>query len=581
VGMTGRGGWPLTVFLTPDGQPFFGGTYFPPESRHGLPAFRQVLLSVYRSYRERKEQITRSAQDIVAHIVTQDLSSTSPDLELSPLILDQAVRTLSQQFDATYGGFGGAPKFPQSMVLEFLLREFHRSGNTLALRIVERSLERIARGGIYDQLGGGFHRYSVDERWLVPHFERMLYDNAQLARVYLHAWQVTGNKFFRTITEEILDYVVREMLDPDAGFYSTQDADSEGEEGKFFVWTPAEIHDVLGDQAEGFMDAYGITPSGNFEGKNILEFVGDMDQRPALAEARRKLFEAREQRVHPNRDEKVLTAWNGLMLAAFAEAARALNRDDYREVAQRNAGFLLRELRQENGRLLRTWRSNPEQGEGAGDAKLNGYLEDHSYLIDGLLQLYQTTFEPRWFVAAQELAETMIAHYQSPEGGFFDTSDDHEALIARPRDLQDNAIPSGNAMAITVLLKLGGFTNDLRYVDIAHQALVQTQPLMAQYPLAFGQWLQALIFALSHPREIAIVGDPEAANTQALLSVVRSGYRPFQVVALGAPDPDPAVPLLRNRGLVDGQAAAYVCRGFACQAPVMEPDGLRAQVESW
>ncbi len=581
VGMTGRGGWPLTVFLTPDGQPFFGGTYFPPESRHGLSAFRQVLLSVYRSYRERKEQITRSAQDIVAHIVTQDLSSTSPDLELSPLILDQAVRTLSQQFDATYGGFGGAPKFPQSMVLEFLLREFHRSGNTLALRIVERSLERIARGGIYDQLGGGFHRYSVDERWLVPHFERMLYDNAQLARVYLHAWQVTGNKFFRTITEEILDYVVREMLDPDAGFYSTQDADSEGEEGKFFVWTPAEIHDVLGDQAEGFMDAYGITPSGNFEGKNILEFVGDMDQRPALAEARRKLFEAREQRVHPNRDEKVLTAWNGLMLAAFAEAARALNRDDYREVAQRNAGFLLRELRQENGRLLRTWRSNPEQGEGAGDAKLNGYLEDHSYLIDGLLQLYQTTFEPRWFVAAQELAETMIAHYQSPEGGFFDTSDDHEALIARPRDLQDNAIPSGNAMAITVLLKLGGFTNDLRYVDIAHQALVQTQPLMAQYPLAFGQWLQALIFALSHPREIAIVGDPEAANTQALLSVVRSGYRPFQVVALGAPDPDPAVPLLRNRGLVDGQAAAYVCRGFACQAPVMEPDGLRAQVESW
>jgi len=581
VGMTGRGGWPLTVFLTPDGQPFFGGTYFPPESRHGLPAFRQVLLSVYRSYRERKEQITRSAQDIVAHIVTQDLSSTSPDLELSPLILDQAVRTLSQQFDATYGGFGGAPKFPQSMVLEFLLREFHRSGNTLALRIVERSLEKMARGGIYDQLGGGFHRYSVDERWLVPHFERMLYDNAQLARVYLHAWQVTGNKFFRTITEEILDYVVREMLDPDAGFYSTQDADSEGEEGKFFVWTPAEIHDVLGDQAEGFMDAYGITPSGNFEGKNILEFVGDMDQRPALAEARRKLFEAREQRVHPNRDEKVLTAWNGLMLAAFAEAARALNRDDYREVAQRNAGFLLRELRQENGRLLRTWRSNPEQGEGAGDAKLNGYLEDHSYLIDGLLQLYQTTFEPRWFVAAQELAETMIAHYQSPEGGFFDTSDDHEALIARPRDLQDNAIPSGNAMAITVLLKLGGFTNDLRYVDIAHQALVQTQPLMAQYPLAFGQWLQALIFALSHPREIAIVGDPEAANTQALLSVVRSGYRPFQVVALGAPDPDPAVPLLRNRGLVDGQAAAYVCRGFACQAPVMEPDGLRAQVESW
>jgi uncharacterized protein YyaL (SSP411 family) len=400
----------------------------------------------------------------------------------------------------------------------------------------------------------------------------MLYDKTQLARVYLHAWQVTGNEFFRTITEEILDYVAREMTDPAGGFYSTQDADSEGEEGKFFVWTPEEIREVLGSDADEFMAAYGVTPGGNFEGKNILEFVGDMEQRPALAKARRRLFEAREQRVHPGRDEKVLTSWNGLMLASFAEAARTLDREDYQEIAESNAKFLLRELRQENGRLLRTWEN--------GEAKLNGYLEDYSYLIEGLLELHQTTFDPRWFVAAQELAETMIAFFQAPQGGFFDTSDDHETLITRPRDLQDNATPSGSAMATAILLKLGSFTNDLRYVDIAHQALAQMQPMMAQYPLGFGQWLQALSYTLSQPGEIAIIGDPGSADTQALLRVVRDGCRPFQVVALGAPDAQRlAVPLLEDRGLVNGRAAAYVCRDFTCRAPVTEPEGLREQLE--
>jgi uncharacterized protein YyaL (SSP411 family) len=433
----------------------------------------------------------------------------------------------------------------------------------------------------------------------------MLYDNSQLARVYLHAWQVTGNQFYRTITEEILDYVVREMTDPAGGFYSTQDADSEGEEGKFFVWTPEQIREVLGNQAppckaggtgggraDAFIAAYGITPGGNFEGKNILEFIGELDQRPALAEARRKLFEAREKRVHPGRDEKILTSWNGLMLVAFAEAARAFSHspgsgrggqavraETYRQVAERNAEFLLRELRQENGRLLRTWKRRPENAEGAGEAKLNGYLEDYAYLIEGLLELYQTTFDPRWFVATQELAETMIAHFQAPGGGFFDTSDDHESLITRPRDLQDNATPSGNAMATTVLLRLAGLTDEVRYVDIAHEALTQIQPMMAQYPLGFGQWLQALAYTLSKPREIAIVGDPDAAGTRVLLDVVREGYRPFQVVALGAPGAKPpAVPLLQDRGLVDGQPTAYVCRAFACQAPVTEPVKLQAQL---
>jgi uncharacterized protein len=371
------------------------------------------------------------------------------------------------------------------------------------------------------------------------------------------------------------------MTDPSGGFYSTQDADSEGEEGKFFVWTTGEIQEVLGDEADAFMSAYGVTRHGNFEGKNILEFVGDMNQRAALAVARRALFEAREKRVRPGRDEKVLTSWNGLMLAAFAEAARALDRDDYRTIAERNADFLLRELRQGNGRLLRTWKRRPEHAEGAGEAKLNGYLEDYSYLIEGLLELYQTTFDPRWFLAAQELAETVIAHFQAPNGGFFDTSDDHESLITRPRDLQDNATPSGGAMATTVLLKLAGLTNELRYVDIAQQALAQMQPMMSQYPLGFGQWLQALSYTLAKPMEIAIIGERQKADTRDMLRVVTEKYQPFQIIALGDPNTrTPAVPLLQDRKQIDGRATAYVCVDFSCRAPVTEPEALRSLLET-
>jgi uncharacterized protein YyaL (SSP411 family) len=572
--MTGSGGWPMSVFLTPDGHPFYGGTYFPPTPRYGMPAFTDMLLAVADAWQNRRQDAIESGKRLVAAIERQSAMRGDAKREaLKRETLEFAFGNLLKRFDHLHGGWGDAPKFPQPMALEFLLRYHRATDDPQARHMVFLTLEAMARGGMYDQLGGGFHRYSVDDHWLVPHFEKMLYDNALLARVYLHAWQVTGESFYRTITEEILDYVVREMTDPAGGFYSTQDADSEGEEGKFFVWTAQEIRDVLGDEADKFMAAYGVTRHGNFEGKNILEFVGDMDQRPALAEARRKLFKVREKRVHPGRDDKVLTSWNGLMLAAFAEAARALDRDDYREVAERNAGFVLRELRRPSGRLWHTWK--------AGVASINGYLEDYTHLIEGLLELYQATFDPHWYVAAQELAEIMLVHFQAPNGGFFDTSDDHETLVTRPRDLQDNATPSGNAMAVAALLKLAGFTNDMRYVDIAHQALAQMQSMMAQYPLGFGQWLQALSYALSRPREVAIVGDPEAAATQALLSVVRSGYQPFLVVALAAPNTQhPAVPLLQDRGPVDGQAAAYVCSSFACQAPATEPEELRALLEN-
>jgi uncharacterized protein YyaL (SSP411 family) len=583
--MTGRGGWPMTVFLTPDGRPFYGGTYFPSTSRYGMPSFRQVLQAIADAWQERRREL-ELAGDRLGEALNRNAAILPAITPLGPDALDRAVRGILRSHDPGEGGFGQAPKFPQPMILEFLLQSHRLGGDSEALQAVSLTLTKMARGGIYDQLGGGFHRYSTDNRWLVPHFEKMVYDQSQLARVYLHAWQVTDNRFFRTITEEILDYVVREMSDPAGGFYSTQDADSEGVEGKFFVWTLDEIRQVLGNdaQSDAFMAAYGVTPGANFEGKNILEFVGELDERAALAEARGRLLESRERRVHTGRDEKVLASWNGLMLAAFAEAARTLDRADYRRVAERNADFLLNELRQENGRLLRTWK--------AGEARLNGYLEDYACLIQGLLELYQSTFEPRWFVAAQELAETMIARFQASDGlqpqpetqlpgnaggiaGFYDTSDDHETLVTRPRALQDNATPSGNAMAVTVLLKLAGFTNDLRYVEIAHRALAQMQSMMAQYPLGFGQWLQALAYALSQPREIAILGRHDSADTQALLSVVRDGYRPFQVVALGSPDMQPrAVPLLRERGLVGGRAAAYVCRDFACQAPVTTPQAL-------
>lgn len=580
--MTGSGGWPLSVFLTPEGEPFYGGTYFPPTPRYGMPSFTDVLLTVADAWRNRRQEIVGGAKRMAAALerrgaVREDVMPEDMKRET----LESAFRNLWKGFDRVHGGWGGAPKFPQPMILEFLLRYHHATDNPQALGMVTQTLEAMARGGMYDQLGGGFHRYSVDARWLTPHFEKMLYDNAQLSRVYVHAWQVTGEPFFRTIAEEILDYVIREMTDLAGGFYSAQDADSEGEEGKFFLWTPDEIRNLLGEEAEVFIKAYGVTSGSNpstgsgnsFEGKNILAFVGSLNQRPALAEARRKLFEAREQRVHPARDDKVLTSWNGLMLAAFAEAAWVLDRQDYRQVAERNADFLLRELRREDGRLLHSWKD--------GQARFNGYLEDYSYLIEGLLELYQCTFEPRWYQAAQELAETMLAHFGASDGGFYDTGDDHEVLITRPRNLQDNATPSGSAMAATVLLKLAGLANESRYMKLAHRSLMQMQTLMAQYPQGFGQWLTALSYALSQPRAVAVIGEPEAPDTLTLLETCRDGYRPHQVVAMGAPGSRAsAIALLQDRGQIDGQATAYVCRNYSCRQPVTTPEALAEQLDS-
>jgi uncharacterized protein YyaL (SSP411 family) len=574
--LTGRGGWPMSVFLTPKGQPFYGGTYFPPTPRYRLPSFIDVLKAVDDAWQNRRHELLEGGKQLVAAVERQmTVAESAERTDLDPETLEVAFQNIARGFDRTHGGWGDAPKFPQPMTLEFLLRTHHTTGDPQALHMVTHTLDAMARGGMYDQLGGGFHRYSVDNHWTTPHFEKMLYDNAQLARVYLHAWQVTGEPFYRAIAEETLDYVAREMLSPEGGFYSTQDADSEGEEGKFFLWTPEEIRAVLGDETERFIEAYGVTESGNastgsahgFEGKNILELKGGLEKREALADARRKLFEAREQRVHPRRDDKVLTSWNGLMLAAFAEAARVLDRNDYRETAELNAAFLLRELRTPEGRLRHTWQN--------GVTKVNGYLEDYAHLAEGLIELYQTTFDPRWYLAAKDLVDMMIDHFSAPEAGFYDTSDDHETLITRPKELQDNAAPSGNGMAALVLQRLAGLAAEPRYAELAQRSLSAMQPLLGQYPLGFAQWLQALSYALAHPAEIAIVGDATSPEAHALLDAC-AGHHPHQITAVGAVAD---VPLLQDREQIEGRATAYVCTDLACRPPVTEPEALKALLE--
>lgn len=599
--MTHQGGWPMTMFLTPDGRPFYGGTYFPPQDRqYGqqmMPGFERVLASVIHAYENSHEEIEEQATQLVEYLQQRSDAPLRHKGPINPAgtqpldLLSVASKELKSDFDAVHGGFGGAPKFPNTMSLEFLLRvhQHHLQGEISPTNndrseqeIVETSLQHMANGGIYDQLGGGFHRYSVDSKWLVPHFEKMLYDNALLSRIYLHAYLVTRHTFYRNIAEETLDYVVREMTSPEGGFYSTQDADSEGEEGKFFVWTQQEIERTLTPQdAALFQLYYGVTRTGNFEGKNILHIphqaqkVADQAQvslealQASLNTSRAILFKLREQRVKPARDEKILTSWNGLMLRSFAEAARYLDRPDYLQVASKNAHFLLDQLRQ-NGRLLRTYKD--------GRARLNGYLEDYAFLADGLLALYEASFDPRWFAEARALVDQAIALFADEQnGGFFDTGNDHETLISRPKDIMDNAIPAGNSVVVDVLLRLAAFTGEQAYRKRADDYLQPLAEIMVQHPQAFGYVLGALDFVLSPSKEFAIIGHPDGADTHQLLKTINSRYQPNSVLACSSPDDSRAqrtIELLANRPLKDGKATAYVCQNFACQAPVSVPEEL-------
>jgi uncharacterized protein YyaL (SSP411 family) len=578
--MTQHGGWPMTVFLTPDGAPYYAGTYFPPTDRGGMPGFARVVESLGQAYQTERERVVENAARIRAFLEQQS-SPHGEHGELSPAILTQAVATLKQSFDWTNGGFRGAPKFPQPMNLETLLREWRRSGDDDALHMVEHTLHKMIRGGIHDQLGGGFHRYSVDAKWLVPHFEKMLYDNAQLSRLLLETYQATGKSLYQRAAIAILDYVRREMTDPAGGFYSSQDADSEGEEGKFFVWTPAEVLAVVGRADAPIVCRYfDVTASGNFEGKNILnvpeepEVVAEAlsisveELESVIARARARLFEAREQRVRPGRDDKVLTAWNGLMLRAFAMAARIFGRGDFQSQAETNARFLLAELRRD-GRLLRTWKD--------GQAHLNGYLEDYAFLIDGLVALHEATLDPAWLIEARGLTDTMLDLFWVNGEGFYDTARDHEQLVARPRDVFDNATPSGTSVAAEVLLRIASLTGEGRYADRAREVLQSMAPMMTRAPGGFGRLLAALDFEQSPPRELAIIGRLESTNTRRLLDAASSRYEPNLVLA-GSEEGDRrarAFPVLTDRTERDGTATAYVCEHYVCQAPVTSPEELQ------
>jgi uncharacterized protein YyaL (SSP411 family) len=555
--MTGHGGWPMTVFLDPEGVPFYGGTYFPPDESRGMPSFRMVMEAVVDAFERKREEIRERAAGTRERLGAVGVIEPSPEPpEMAQL--EAAVAKLHLDADMQRGGFGSAPKFPPASALELLLARGERE-------IVERTLDAMAAGGIHDQLGGGFARYTVDANWLVPHFEKMLYDNALLARAYLHGWQVLGHERYRRVCEGALDWMLTEMRGPEGGLYSALDADSEGEEGRFYVWTPEQIREVLGDGAEPVIEFWGVSEGGNFEGANILHLAQGVEaQEPeGLAAMRQALYDARAKRVWPGLDDKRLTSWNALAISTLAEAGAVLGREDYLDAARQCADFVLGTLTDDSGHLLRTYKD--------GDARLNAYLEDHAFLLEALLTLYEATFEPRWFERARALADQMIARFGDPErGGFFSTSADHEQLIARRKEIGDHPIPSGNSAAALGLLRLAALSGEREYERRAESVFALFAKTATEHPTSFAHLLRALDFHLAPTKEVALVGEDLAE----LGAAVRAAFRPHLVLAGGpAGATEPA--LLRDRPLVEGQPAAYVCEHFSCQAPVIDPVTLR------
>ena len=587
----GGGGWPLSVFLTPSQQVFFGGTYWPPKSRPGLPGFDHVLASVLDAFNERRDKVEAQSAQITDWLNSED---DEPYIEsVDEAMLTTSALMLENHFDYENGGFGTAPKFPHSMDIALLINVARRwpadgaPGSSGIMRMVNLNLKKMAQGGIYDHLGGGFARYSVDEKWLVPHFEKMLYDNALLADVYLQAAESTGSDFYRDVATETLDYILNYLTDEHGGFYSTEDADSEGEEGKFYVWSKSEIEEVLGEEtAAHFCKLYGVTPSGNFEGHNIL----NMEQTAAeyaddnmlneeqfvtmIGHARRQLLHVRDKRVRPGLDDKVLVSWNGLAIIAMARGGVVLDDDRYVDAAARAADFILGNLRREDGRLLHTWRN--------GTARLDAYLDDYSFLITGLIQLHQATQDSRWIDEAVELAEQMVRHFHSEdERGFYFTADDHELLIARTRTFQDSSTPSGNSMAALGLLQLGRLLGRNDFVDIAHDTLAAAVPLIRRSPLASGQMLCALERLADDPRELVLVADNTDQLRRALAIVRANPVHGALLVATtsGAVASTHLRPVLDGKTTVKGQPALYVCTGYSCQAPVVGEEAIEQALQ--
>ena len=578
------GGWPLSVFLTPDLTPFYAGTYFPPDDRYApqRPSFPKLLVAIANAWATKRSQLFEIGQNVVGYL-QQSGELAASDSPLSPKMVTNALRSLKRSFDAIHGGFGQAPKFPHPTELKLLLRIAVRTNSDEPLQMVRLALDKMARGGIYDQVGGGFARYSVDAHWLVPHFEKMLYDNALLTTAYVEAFQHTRDPFYQHIATETLDYVLREMTSPEGGFYSTQDADSEGEEGKFYVWSFAEVEAILGPElGELAARTFGMSERGNFEGHNIL-FRSKTDEQDAkmnglsleayrekLAEVKCKLYAARSKRIWPGRDEKILTAWNGLMIAAFAQAGAAFDSAKYIDAATKAANFVLSNLRDADGRLYRTC--------GVGlPPKLTGYLEDYAYLCDTLVTLYEATFEAKWLQAAIGLADIMLKHFADHEaGGFYFIADDHEKLIARTKELHDNATPAGNAVAVTALLRLVALTGRADFAQHAHRTLSACSTLMTESPMAAAQLLIALNFHTGPTEEIAIIGAKDDTETVRVLKAIRAKFRPNQVLAFHDPangEPPCDIALLKDKPMHD-RVTVYVCRNFACHAPIVGADAV-------
>ncbi len=588
-----HGGWPLNVFVTPAGEPFWGGTYFAPDRRFGRPGWREVLERLAAVWEERRGEVEAQGRRLT-EALREESRATPADAAPGDDAVAAALETLLARYDPEWGGFGQAPKFPPSLSLQLLLRRHRTQRNPKHLLVVEGTLRGMARGGMYDQLGGGFHRYSVDERWLVPHFEKMLYDNAQLARVYVEAWQVTGEAPYARVARETLDWVLREMTGPEGGFFSATDADSDGREGSYFVWTLPEIEGLLGEDAALFAEAYGVTREGNFEdphhpaapgapGANVLHVavppdalaaragLAEADVAARLARARARLLEARRARTYPGLDDKVITSWNALMIGALAYAGRVLEEPRYVDAAVRAADFVLARLRTPDGRLLRTWR--------AGVAKIPAFLEDHAFLAGALLDVYEAVFDPRYWREAEAVARAMNAGFRDPAGGWFHTAEDGERLVARPSGGFDGSIPSANGAAAAVCARLAAFTGDAFWRERTDAALRRFAPSVARAPAAAISLLLALQAQSSPGAEVAVVGAPGDAATRALVREAQRAFVPFGVLARldpDAPDAATAIPLLHGKTLAGGRPAAYVCRAFACRAPVTDPVALAA-----
>jgi uncharacterized protein YyaL (SSP411 family) len=572
--ISGGGGWPLTVFLTPDGKPFYGGTYFPPEDSRGIPGFPRILRSVVEAYHNRRSSIDETTSQI-AGFLTGLITAPGSPAALTKAILEEACASLEGCFDSQNGGFGGAPKFPNPLTLDFLLKYYSFAGEKKALEMVDMTLDKMAGGGIYDQIGGGFHRYSTDSRWLVPHFEKMLYDNALLSRVYLHSYLITGNKSRAAVTQETLDYVLREMTDARGGFFCSQDADTEGQEGKYYLWTRQEIREELGEHlASKIEDYYGVTGVGNFAGLNILHRAGFNGLSAEMQDARSRLLKRRDRRTRPGRDEKVLASWNGLMLAGLAEAAAVFQRQDYLAAAVNSGNFLEEAMIVAGGRLMHSYTN--------GTVKIEAFLEDYANIIEGFLSLHQTTLDIKWLKLAVELVRMMIEEYYDAESGIlYDTPARQEAnLFVRPRNDFDGASPSGTAAATLVLLKMAVLTGNTEYSEIARKNLSSVSQRMAKTPMGYSQWLCALEFHLAPQPEIVLVGNKNDPRTKAMATIISSRWLPDKIWATLDPASSDSLndlPLFKDRPALNGEPTVYICVNNTCRAPI--PDGARLAEE--